>query len=867
MISRVAWVALATTLMLGAGGPAADGATVATGSVSCTWTGQASIRPPVVFGGTAKYLKVRFRGKLSSCTGSQGGGVTIVGGTLRASGVASSNDCLSLIGGMPPMTGTVRWRVAPGTPRVVPSALLFTGGGFGLGSAVTIYLPGGETSFVTGSFVGDATTATIVTDQLTSAFADGCGSRRGVSGLTFTGTNGPSSITLSCGCAVSTTTTSSTTTSTLTPTTTTSLPPPSPSLIFTTTVGTTSCGSAGLTMQPAAPTSGQIDSDTACSTMISPLGLGCLYRGGGAANVVPSPKIPDGVASYLNLSGPSTLTGSAGTTIQTCTVGSGPGRHCINNDSLPACSTDTDCGGAVGSCAFDANCYFGAPLPIVSPAPFGPLTICVLDTVQPGAGGTFDAGTGDVSLSLPLSSRVYVTGNTASPCPKCISGTCDPTWKTNAGNPSPDQGAVCMSTGSQLTTLDCRPPLGRFQATLPVDLGALTTGTATLTASDGNFCPNQLNAGAFGQGAIRCIAAGGAPAGNLGDGSPHAVALGAVFCMPATGTPALDAVTDLPGPAALSLNGIVQLNTSGTFASTTTTSSTSTTASTTTTSTSTTTLPACTFLLTWGILGGAPGQFDGPAGVAVGASGNVYVTDFYNNRIQKFDANGGFLTTWGTSGSGPAQFTNPYGVGTDASENVYVTDTGNNRVQKFDANGTFLAMWGSYGAAVGQFNVPAGVAVDGSGNVFVADFLNHRIEKFDTSGTFVTAWGTPGVGNGQFQDPGGVATDGSGKVYVADTHNDRVQKFDGTGTFITSWGGVSSPYGVGTDTNGHVYVSDYTYGRVDKFDTNGVLLGAWGNYGSGSGQFIHPRGVATDAGGDVYVADHDNNRIQKFACP
>ena len=137
------------------------------------------------------------------------------------------------------------------------------------------------------------------------------------------------------------------------------------------------------------------------------------------------------------------------------------------------------------------------------------------------------------------------------------------------------------------------------------------------------------------------------------------------------------------------------------------------TTTTTSTTTTSTTIPACTFLLKWG----APGEFSGPAGVAIGGSGNVYVTDFYNNRVQKFDANGTFLTTWGTSGSGEGQFSNPYGIATDASERVYVSDTGNNRVQKFDASATFLTMWGSYGLGNGEFNLPAGVATDGSGNV------------------------------------------------------------------------------------------------------------------------------------------------------
>ncbi len=92
-----------------------------------------------------------------------------------------------------------------------------------------------------------------------------------------------------------------------------------------------------------------------------------------------------------------------------------------------------------------------------------------------------------------------------------------------------------------------------------------------------------------------------------------------------------------------------------------------------------------------------------------------------NNRIQKFDSNGGYLTQWGSYGSGNGQFNHPQGVAVDSSGNVYVADTGNNRIQKFNSNGGYLTQWGSYGSGNGQFTFPLGIAVDSSGNVYVAD--------------------------------------------------------------------------------------------------------------------------------------------------
>jgi DNA-binding beta-propeller fold protein YncE len=67
------------------------------------------------------------------------------------------------------------------------------------------------------------------------------------------------------------------------------------------------------------------------------------------------------------------------------------------------------------------------------------------------------------------------------------------------------------------------------------------------------------------------------------------------------------------------------------------------------------------FVLKWGSLGSAPGQFRNPDQIASDASGNIYVADVGNNRIQKFSDNGTFITMWGspTIGSGPGEFTYP----------------------------------------------------------------------------------------------------------------------------------------------------------------------------------------------------------------
>jgi DNA-binding beta-propeller fold protein YncE len=187
-------------------------------------------------------------------------------------------------------------------------------------------------------------------------------------------------------------------------------------------------------------------------------------------------------------------------------------------------------------------------------------------------------------------------------------------------------------------------------------------------------------------------------------------------------------------------------------------------------------------------------QFNHLWGVAVDSSGNVYVADTGNDRVQKFTNTGTFIRKWGSfcdvfgGNVCNGQFDGPRGIAVDSSGNVFVGDTGNDRIQKFSNTGNFIRKWGTSGSGNSQFGEIEGVAVDSSGNVFVADTYNHRIQKFSNTGTFIRKWGSLGTGNGQFEYPNGIAVDKSGNVFVADTDNDRIQKFSNTGTFIKKWG-------------------------------------------------------------------------------
>ena len=223
-----------------------------------------------------------------------------------------------------------------------------------------------------------------------------------------------------------------------------------------------------------------------------------------------------------------------------------------------------------------------------------------------------------------------------------------------------------------------------------------------------------------------------------------------------------------------------------------------------------------------------------------------------------------FVEAWGDSGTGDGQFHYPQGVTVDASGNVYVADAGNNRIQKFTSDGTYLTQWGSLGTGEGQFNeYVLGVAVDAGGNVYVADGQNGRIQKFTSDGAYLTQWGTPGRGERQFFWLQGVAVDASGNVYVADG-NYSIQKYTSTGAYVTRWAMRDRRYSgaekVAVDASGNVYATDRYCRCIKMFTGKGRLITQWG---LGSWKWLPD--VAVDAGGTVYVTDAENNRLLKFA--
>jgi tripartite motif-containing protein 71 len=281
----------------------------------------------------------------------------------------------------------------------------------------------------------------------------------------------------------------------------------------------------------------------------------------------------------------------------------------------------------------------------------------------------------------------------------------------------------------------------------------------------------------------------------------------------------------------------------------------------------------------WGSFGGGHGQFGPIGGLAVDGAGDVYVVDSSHDRIEKFGPDGEYVKDWGQRGSALGDFdfgssqnpNQPPGGGIAvAGEHVYVADSGNDRVERFNLEGGEAMAWGSLGAGPGQFSYPRGVAASES-EVIVSDDDNHRVEKFSPEGVFQGEAGSQGDGPGQFGFPYGVALDAAGDVYVADDSNDRVVKLTPQLTFAGAWGGAGSgpgelrfPRALAADPDGDTYVADTANDRIEVFDPVGNYLRTLGTPALGPGALTAPRGLAVDPVGRLLVSDTVGNRVEVF---
>ncbi len=302
----------------------------------------------------------------------------------------------------------------------------------------------------------------------------------------------------------------------------------------------------------------------------------------------------------------------------------------------------------------------------------------------------------------------------------------------------------------------------------------------------------------------------------------------------------------------------------------------------------------------------AAAQIELAYSVAADAIGNIYIADSWNHRIRKITPEGSIQDfagngTKGYSGdNGPAisaTMNLPRGLAVDASGNVYVSDSGNNVIRKIQTNGVIQTIvgngqMGDQGdggpASQASLRTPRGLAVDASGNLYIADSFNARIRKVATNGIISTFAGTgqfPSSGDGSSAagaDIGFVyalALDAKGNLFFSDTYNHCIRRVSSGGVINTiagtgragfsGDGGLATaaalylPRGLSLDATGNLFFADSGNNRIRKISPDGAISTVVGDGTATPAQLNNPASVTIGAAGNLFIADSLNYRIRK----
>jgi len=252
-----------------------------------------------------------------------------------------------------------------------------------------------------------------------------------------------------------------------------------------------------------------------------------------------------------------------------------------------------------------------------------------------------------------------------------------------------------------------------------------------------------------------------------------------------------------------------------------------------------------------------------PTGIAIDASGNVWVPDIYGNSLNEFSPTGTALSP--ASGYTGGGLDYPDAIAIDASGNIWLANSIDNpySLSEFSPSGSALSP--STGYLGGGLAEPMSIAIDPSGHVWAANYGGASVSEFSSAGTALSP--AAGFTGGGLRNPAGIAIDSDGNVWVTNTATSSgytgndISEINSTGAAVSpstgfTGGGLSDPDGIAIDPSGNVWVSNTdgitsTAGiQLSEFNSSGSALSPAAGYTGGG--VAGGGAVAIDAAGNVW---------------
>ena len=246
--------------------------------------------------------------------------------------------------------------------------------------------------------------------------------------------------------------------------------------------------------------------------------------------------------------------------------------------------------------------------------------------------------------------------------------------------------------------------------------------------------------------------------------------------------------------------------------------------------------------------------------VAVNSEGLLAVTDRLSSCVHLLTTKDAFVRSIGKGMLGNALV----GVAFDLKGNIWVTNYRNNKLVKLSQNGQLLQTIHHTHSESDHFCRPTGVSVSQEGLIYVCDSGNHRITVHDEEGKFLFAFGVEGSGPQQFTSPYDVTFGSDGLVYVTDYGNNRVCVWSKQGTFKRDFKTKCHPTCIAATGDNHLLITSLDSKTVMVYTLEGELIHQFGTEGSQPGWFDRCWGICIDNSGLAYIADFRSKRVQVF---